>query len=123
MPYSVQSFPVVTRYHKKTGQRSGDLRIEANKRTDINISFIHCTASPPPDPPASLGLVRVNSVPRISIRLGNALLGATPAKPANTACINDRPCAVRSDALCTRRTSVRDDRLTIVVYKSMLNQN
>ena len=50
------------------------------------------------------------------MRLGNALLGATPAKPANTARINDRPCAVRSEVLWTRRDSVRDDRLMSVIY-------
>jgi hypothetical protein len=80
-----------------------------DKRTDINISFIHCVA-PPPDPPISLALV--NNVPRISIRLGNALLGATAAKPTNTACINDRPCAAKSEVLWTMEG---DDRLMRVV--------
>jgi hypothetical protein len=56
------------------------------------------------------------------MRLGNALLGATPANPANTACINGRPCAASSEALWTRRVSVRDDLLISVVYKSMSNQ-
>ena len=47
------------------------------------------------------------------MRLGNALLGATAAKPTNTACINGRPCAARSEVLLTLRV---DDRLMSVIY-------